>query len=252
MKKETILITGGTGKLGKVFAKHFAKNGRQVVITTTSHQRARTFQESFDEGKHIETFVCDLSKPGAVDILLDSFVERGIQISHLVNNARSLKSLEVGPNGISSRENIAAEYLLDVIVPYELATGLYLRQKEALKTITNIGSQYGSVAANPALYDGNLIQSSIQYGIAKAALNHLTKELAVRFSKDNIRVNCVAYGGVEGRVCPEFKERYSSLTPMGRMLKEEEIVGPLEFVLSNSSSSVTGHTIAADGGWTIW
>ena len=141
---------------------------------------------------------------------------------------------------------------MDVIVPYELATGLYLRQKDILKTVTNIGSQYGSVAANPALYNSDSTQSPIQYGLAKAALHHLTKELAVRFSSDNIRVNCVAYGGVEGRVDSEFNARYSKLAPMGRMLNETEIVGPLLFLVSNSSSSVTGHTLAADGGWTIW
>ena len=62
----------------------------------------------------------------------------------------------------------------------------------------------------------------------------------------------MAYGGVEGRVDKEFVKRYSLLAPMGRMLKEEEVLGPLEFLLSNTSSSVTGHTIAADGGWTIW
>lgn len=252
MSKETILITGGTGKLGKVFATHFSKNGWQVMITSTSQERANIFKESFDEGKYIETFVCDLSQQGVVDVLLDSIMARGIQISHLVNNARSLKSLNVGADGFSAREDLSAEYLMDVIVPYELATGLYVRQKDTLKTITNIGSHYGSVAANPALYNGDSTQSPIQYGLAKAALHHLTKELAVRFASDNIRVNCVAYGGVEGRVDSSFKARYSKLVPMGRMLNEAEVVGPLVFLVTNSSSSVTGHIIAADGGWTIW
>ena len=135
MSKEAILITGGTGKLGKVFAKHFAKNGWQVLITSTSQQRAEIFKESFDRGKYIETFVCDLSQPGAVDVLLDSILAKGIQISHLVNNARSLKSLNVGEDGFSAREDLGAEYLMDVVVPYELATGLYLRQKDTLKTV---------------------------------------------------------------------------------------------------------------------
>ena len=110
----------------------------------------------------------------------------------------------------------------------------------------------GSVAANPALYQGDSTQSPIQYGLAKSALHHLTKELAVRFSSDNIRVNCIAYGGIDGRVDSTFIQRYSALAPMGRMLNEEEVIGPLEFLMTNSSSSITGHTIAADGGWTVW
>ena len=55
-----------------------------------------------------------------------------------------LKNLYVDDSGFSSRNDMAQEYLLDVIVPYELATNLYLLQKDALKTIINIGSQYGS------------------------------------------------------------------------------------------------------------
>ena len=111
---------------------------------------------------------------------------------------------------------------------------------------------YGSVAANPALYEGDSAQSPIQYGLAKAGLHHLTKELSVRFAKDNIRVNCIAFGGVEGRSHSDFKSRYAMLSPMGRMLREEEVIGPLEFLITTASSSITGHTIAADGGWTVW
>ena len=80
----------------------------------------------------------------------------------------------------------------------------------------------------------------------------MTKELAVRFAKDGIRVNCIAFGGIDGRVDKNFKDRYSKLTPMGRMLKEEDILGPVDFLLSETSSSITGEVLAADGGWTIW
>ena len=102
------------------------------------------------------------------------------------------------------------------------------------------------------MYKNDLSNSPIQYSLAKSALHHLTKELAVRLSHSKIRVNCIAFGGVDGRVDNEFKNRYSKLTPLGRMLKEDEVVGPLEFLLSDSSSSITGEIISADGGWTIW
>lgn len=252
MTKQTVLITGGTGKLGRIFASHFANNDWRVIITSTNQSRAEAFKSSVSRNENIDIFICDLTEPNASKKLIESILCEGIEVNHLVNNARSLDSLKVGSDGFSRREEMAMEYLLDVIVPYELATNLYLLQKEALKTIVNIGSQYGSVAANPALYQGNSSQSPIQYGLAKSALHHLTKELAVRFSSDNIRVNCIAYGGIDGRVDSTFIQRYSALAPMGRMLNEEEVIGPLEFLLTNSSSSITGHTIAADGGWTVW
>ena len=89
-------------------------------------------------------------------------------------------------------------------------------------------------------------------GVAKAALSHLTKELAIRFASKGIQVNCVAYGGVEGRVDAEFKDRYSKMVPMGRMLLEDEITWPLDALLSEKSRPMTGQTLNFDGGWTIW
>jgi hypothetical protein len=252
MAKQTVLITGGTGKLGKIFTNHFAAKGWRVVVTSTNQARAEQFKATSVNSENIDIFITDLTHSESPRRLIESILAKGIEINHLVNNARSLDSLKVGHEGFSLREDMSKEFLLDVIVPYELATSLYSLQKNALKTITNIGSQYGSVAANPALYEGDVTEFPIQYGLAKAGIHHLTKELAVRFSKDGIRVNCVAYGGVGGRVNDSFKKRYSALAPIGRMLNEDEVAGPLEFLLTNASSSITGHTIAADGGWTIW
>jgi NAD(P)-dependent dehydrogenase (short-subunit alcohol dehydrogenase family) len=184
--------------------------------------------------------------------LIQAIQGSGYHVNHLVNNARSLDSLKTDSLGQTSREDFLAEYLMDVVVPYELSMGLFNAQPDQLCTITNIGSQYGVVAANPHLYDDYPKQSPIQYGVAKAALGHLTKELAVRMASKGVRVNCIAYGGVEGRVDEAFKARYAELTPSGRMLSESEILGPLDFLVQESSSSVTGQTLVADGGWSVW
>ena len=252
MTQKSILITGGTGKLGRCFATHFAKNGWNVVITSTNEERASKFIKSFSSDQNITFFISDLSQPNAANSLVQKINTEGIEINHLINNARSLDSLQVNENGFSQREHLLKEFIMHVVAPYELSVSLFQRQKDSLKTIVNIGSQYGSVAMNPSLYNGDLTQAPIQYGISKSALHHLTKELSVRFIKHGIRVNCVAFGGVEGRVDDSFKDRYSKLVPSGRMINEHEVIGPIEFLLSDSSSSITGEIIAADGGWTNW
>ena len=106
----------------------------------------------------------------------------------------------------------------------------------------NIGSQYGSVAPNPNLYENFILESPIQYGVTKSALHHLTKELAVRLAP-SIRVNSVAYGGFKVDNKKEFVDKYSKLNPGKRMLNLEEVGGPVNFLLdSNESSSINGHT----------
>ena len=250
--RQTILITGGTGKFGRKFVEHFLTKQWHVFFTSTSKSRAQEFIEQLGRPDGAQAIISDLTCPSAAMEIVDFIQASGCEVNHLVNNARSLDSLGTNVLGQTSREDFLAEYLMDVVVPYELSMGLFTAQPESLCTITNIGSQYGVVAANPHLYEDYPKQSPIQYGVAKAALGHLTKELAVRMAGRNVRVNCIAYGGVEGRVDDSFKCRYAELTPSRRMLTESEIVGPLDFLVQKGSSSVTGQTLIADGGWTVW
>ena len=250
--KETILITGGTGKFGGQFVKHFATKGWQVLFTTTCQNNADKLMAKIGSDYRLMPLIVDFTKPQAVQDIINRVQGSSYTINHLVNNARSLDFLQTDSLGQTSREDFLAEYLMDVVVPYELSMGLFNIQPKELSTITNIGSQYGVVAANPALYEDYPRQSPIQYSVAKAALIHLTKELAVRFSDFDIRVNCIAYGGVSGRVDDSFEDRYAKLTPSGRMLSESEIIGPLDFLISESCTAINGQTIQADGGWTLW
>ncbi|MEX1199302.1 MAG: SDR family oxidoreductase [Methylophaga sp.] len=252
MTVPTILITGGTGKFGRKFVEHFVGKGWRVLFTATSESRSSELENAFSNPGEITGFISDLTQPDAPRILVEEIQSRGLEVNHLVNNARSLSSLKTDENGATQREDFVSEYLMDVVVPYELAIALYQSQADSLRTVTNIGSQYGLVAANPSLYTDYPKQSPIQYGVAKAALHHLTKELAVRFAAQGVRVNCIAYGGVEGRVDEAFKQRYAELTPSRRMLMESEIAGPLDFLVSETSNAVTGQTLVADGGWSIW
>jgi len=249
----TILITGGSGKFGQALVRYFLESGDNVVTTCRTSESLQKLK--VDHGGYSERFLgiqTDLTETGALKGLLEVFDSQDIQPDCLINNARSVSFLKIEQDGLVTRENFSNEFLLDVIVPYELTMALVMQKKSQLKRVVNIGSMYGTVAANPALYTDPVRQSPLHYGVAKAALIHLTKELAVRLSPHNIQVNCVAFGGVEGRVDEAFKQRYAQLCPMGRMLKEEEVIGPVDMLLSDKCSGITGHTLAVDGGWSIW
>jgi hypothetical protein len=129
---------------------------------------------------------------------------------------------------------------------------LALERGSRLGSVVNVGSQYGVVAVNPGLYASQHSASPIHYGVAKAGLVHLTRELAIRLAGRGVRVNCVSYGGIEGRASVQFKEQYARFCPQGRMLTERDIAGPVEFLVSDASSGATGHNLVVDGGWTAW
>jgi len=250
---KTVLLTGGTGKFGQVLVRHFAEKGWKVVTTSRAQSRLDQLVCNLGEiGRNVVGIAVDLLESGAPRRLVDGLSAQNIAVTHLVNNARSMEALAVRKDGTTSRDSFMGEFELDVLVPYELAVSLARSASQKLKVVVNIGSMYGEVAPNPALYNGSLDQSPVQYGVCKAGLHHLTRELAVRLAPQHIRVNCVAYGGVEGRVDEEFQARYAQLVPSRRMLKSSEIIGPVEFLLEDASSAVNGHVLIADGGWSVW
>lgn len=253
MSPRTILITGGSGKFGRTLVSHFLAAGERIIATCRTDESLEKLLTEYSI--YDDRFVgvkSDLTENDAIALLREQLDAQDIRPDCLINNARSLTFLKIGEDGLVSRKNFSDEYLLDVVVPYELTMALVQQRGSQLRRVLNIGSQYGTVAANPLLYTDPITQSPLHYGVAKAALAHLTKELAVRLAGASIQVNCVAFGGVEGRVDEAFKQRYSQLCPMGRMLRDNEVVGPVDMLLSDKCSGITGHILAVDGGWGIW
>ena len=115
--------------------------------------------------------------------------------------------------------------------------------------IVNFSASTGIVSARPDLYDGS--HKHIGYSISKAGVINLTKYLATHLAPD-IRVNCIAPGGIENNQDTKFIKKYAKLTPLNRMMKKEELNEIVEYLATKKSSYVTGSTFVIDGGWTSW
>lgn len=116
-------------------------------------------------------------------------------------------------------------------------------------TIVNFSATTGLVSARPDLYDGS--HKHIGYSVSKAGVINMTKFLATHLAP-NIRVNCIAPGGVEYNQNQEFIKRYSKFTPLKRMMRKNEVNDLVEYLCSEKSSYVTGSIFVVDGGWTAW
>lgn len=249
----SILITGATGKIGRVLARHFLTAGDTVIAAGRSADAlAELAIDLSGVGGTLHTLRADLMAPDAAATVVDGLRQIGCMPDGLISNARNVSFLRTGEDGRVARQDFLDEFALDVVTPYELVMALADAPDSRLRAVVNIGSQYGAVAPNLRLYADPVRQSPLHYGVAKAALAQLTKELAVRLAARGIRVNCVAFGGVEGRVDEAFKQRYAALCPSGRMLGEHELAGPVDLLLSEAASAVTGHVMMADGGWSVW
>lgn len=253
METKVVLITGGTGKVGVKLVESFLATNNIVITVTRSKENLIKLKEklSRDYVKRFFGIILNLEEEGAMNELNSWLEENMLFPSVVINNARSLNYLGL-EDGLTSRANWIGEFTMDVVVPYELSISMAYHPNTRLKRIINISSMYGIVAPNPNLYEDFMNESPINYGVCKAALIHLSKELAVRLADKGIDVNTVSYGGIEGRVNKDFIKRYASLSPQGRMLRENDVVGSVQFLASEASIGMTGQNLVVDGGWTIW
>lgn len=250
MTNRTVVITGGSGKIGHSLVSYFLSKGWTVIATARTKESLIKLSASIENTVNLITLTCDFHEQDA-GVLSEKIYSLGLFPDSLVNNARSIEYLEVPNTGRVDRDRFVGEFTVDVVAPYELTMALSDFSGSHLKKVVNIGSQYGVVAANPALYaDG--VHSPIHYSVAKSALIHLTRELAVRLASKNVQVNCVSYGGVEGRVDDSFTQRYANLTPQRRMLSDSDLAVHVDYLLSADNVAVTGHNLLVDGGWTLW
>ena len=246
---EKILITGGTGLLGKEIVKGFLDKKCIVYFTSTSKEKSNKFLKSIKPNirKNCIPIIQKFETIDDINFFLKKYEK--LKFNVLINNARNVSNLKLSKKNEEHFESFNREIFLAVHLPYFLS--IKLNQKY-LKNVVNISSMYGVVPPNKNLYEDGYDSSPIYYGVSKAAEIHLTKELAVRMSNKKIRVNSISFGGFEGRVKKKFKDKYSKMCPIGRMLKLNEVFDPIWFLCSEQSSGTTGHNLVVDGGWTTW
>lgn len=248
--KNVILITGGTGTLGEPLVKHFLSIGYTVIRTCASDVRDNDDTSLMTNDNKLLTIKINFFEDNAIKILIKKIKEYNLEPKYLINNARDKKTLQCNSDDEVCESNFQKEYFMQVVIPYTLSCQLAKDFKTTFKSIVNVGSIYGITAVPSSLHTikGH---TPIHYSVAKSALIHLTKELASRWGKKGIRVNCISIGGIESDKNSKISQVYKSIAPLNKMLDVEDLVKAFEFLLFDDSSSITGHNLVIDEGWTI-
>jgi NAD(P)-dependent dehydrogenase (short-subunit alcohol dehydrogenase family) len=243
------LVTGAAGALGSVTALGLARAGASLLITDLDgpalEETARTIRAS---GARCEALAGDSSESGFVDETFVALDHTFGRIDVLVNNA-----------GINPQQGRPEDFPRDVWerVLHVNLTGYFLHAQEAGRRMIAAGRggsivNVSSIAGTSALGRGNLA-----FGVSKAGIDQLTRELAVGWAAHLIRVNSVLpcqflNDGLRALVADPTRqhvvERMMGGIPMGRMGRPEEIVGPILFLASPASAMVTGVNLPVDGG----
>jgi NAD(P)-dependent dehydrogenase (short-subunit alcohol dehydrogenase family) len=240
-EQKVAIVTGGASGLGYAIAKKFAANNIRTIIMGRNEAKLREACDSI--GANAEFIKCDVTDFKSLPRAVDSVVKKYGRIDILVNNAGiHLKKpfLEV------TDDEFNQVFLTNATAVFSLTREVVRIMKEkksgSILNISSMAAQYG-------------IPLVIAYSAAKAAVEGMTRAMAVECSPEGIRVNCIAPGFIKTKMSgkaldndPERKRKVLSRTPMGRLGTPEEVADAAFYLVSEEASFITGVVLPVDGG----
>lgn len=259
LEGKTVLVVGADGNLGPLWVQALLEEGATVWGLGLAATEDSALQDLSRDTPGLVLGDVDLSKsvgrltieealgvslkPGSLDgVLLNAGIDSvpGTGHSSFEDYDRAEWERVFGVNvfGVVECLNSVLEALADP------------------SSVVMLGSLYGVVAPNPALMshyaEGKGLLKHPAYGASKAALVAVAKHYGTNLAPRGVRVNTLTLGGVEAGQDDAFIQKYSALSPQGRMLRVEELMGAMVFLLSDDSRAMIGHNLVLDGGFTAW
>lgn len=240
VRGRVIVITGGSGFLGTQYRQALEEAGAVV--------------ENFD----VDTDV-DVTSEESLMSAVDRVLKKHKKIDGLITNAAANPKADEGTSGGPwapysdfSADLFRKELDLNLIGSFLVAKAVSKpMMKEKSGSIIFISSDLGLIGPTNSLYPEGRFKD-IAYGTSKAGVLGLMRFFAAYLGPHNIRANALVPGGMFRGHDKDFAKRNGALNMLGRMSREGEYNGVVQFLLSDASSYMTGSCVVVDGGRTAW
>ena len=246
LKGKTALVTGGSRGIGKAIVTELLALGAEVVFTARGAGEVVAVEQELKElYPGVSGLAADVSDAVHRKQMLECAAEKWGRLDILVNNAGI--NIRKASNEYTSNEFMQ---VLDInlLAPFELCRTLFsLLVKGKGASVINVSSVAGS-------FD---VQTGAPYGMSKAGLIQLSRNLANEWASHGIRVNTVSPWFTETPLTdgllsnPDRLQAITSKTPLRRIAQSEEMAAAVAFLAMDKSSYITGHNLTVDGGATI-
>ncbi len=242
-ENKVALITGAGHGIGQAIATKLASEGAKILVVDINPDQASAAVSALrDAGATAEACITDVSKRADVEAAVAKAVELWGKLDILACSA-----------GLMDREPFLemTDELWHRVIDTNLYGGFLCGQAAAKQMVKQgSGGRIVYVASNSGIFGG---RGRAAYGASKAGIINLTQSMAIELAEHNIYVNAVAPGPTLTRpeVQGELMGSAQTRMPLGRFGTPAEIAGVAAFLASDECSFTTGHTYAADGGFTV-
>lgn len=241
LKDKVIIVTGGSGFLGREFIKELNSEGAITInidINLKTDLVSGLYQLNITDALAIANGIKEIYHYfGKIDGLVNSAYPRTSDWGNKFEDV----TLESWARNIDMQLNSCFVICQEVLKYMNL-------QKSG--SIVNIASIYGVVGNDFTIYEGTSMTSAAGYSAIKGGIINFTRYLASYYGKKGIRVNTVSPGGIFDNQNPIFVSNYNKKVPMGRMGTPDDIAPSVAFLLSEKAKYITGQNLIVDGGWT--
>ena len=241
LKNKAILVTASTRGIGLAIVKKCAQEGARVYMAARDMERAQEVANTLNGVKCVYN---DATKPETFASMVEDVIRDAGQIDVLVNNfgtsnpGKDLDFAHTDPQVFLDTVNLN---LRSVFMASQAAVRHMAQNGGSIINISSVGGLVPDI-------------SQIAYGTSKAAINYLTKLIAVQEARHHIRCNAVLPGmtateAVEKHLSDEFRNLFLKHIPLGRMGLPEEIAEAVCYFAGDASAYTTGQILTVSGGF---
>lgn len=247
LKDKVVVVTGGSRGIGLEIARSLLSEGARVVICGRKSEGLDAAADILGGGGNLMTFQAHIAKEADVSSLFDAVIDRFSRLDVLINNV----GMNIMTLSVADTEPALWQKIMDTNL-----NGTFFCSRKAAAVMKGQGG--GGRIVNISSIAGRKASPGMGvYGIAKAAVEMLTRVLASELAPFNIRVNAVAPAMVRTVFSEPFWSNEDILRevvktiPLGRIAEPMDIVHPTLFLASEASAYITGQTVVVDGGASV-